>query len=86
MRVLLAAIVVAMATGENWPMVYRRPSSEDAMADAECAGWKEGGGVSVVRGGGNVLSQRCRRLWALEVLEADVFAGGHTGPAAASCA
>lgn len=49
-------------------------------------GRRGGGGVSVVRGGGNVLSQRCRRLWALEVLEADVFAGGHTGPAAASCA
>lgn len=32
-----------MATGESWPKAHRRPSREDAMADAECAEWKEGG-------------------------------------------
>ena len=37
-RALLAAIAVAMATGESCPRAYRRPSCEDAMVDAECAG------------------------------------------------
>lgn len=40
----------------------------------------------MVRGGGDVLLLRCRRLRALEGLEADVFADGHTVPGAASYA